>query len=84
MVGKFTKTRHTKDKEIKANMRSVAMGPTRHEILGSSYPVEDSMLVDSGCTDHILTNIDAFLDFVPTQSVVRNPCIGFQSFGQAV
>ena len=30
------------------------------------------MLVDSGCTDHIVTNIDAFLDFVPIQSVVRN------------
>ena len=31
------------------------------------------MLVDSGCTDHRVTNIDAFLDFVPIQSVVRNP-----------
>ena len=31
------------------------------------------MLVDSGFTDHIVTNIDAFLDFVPIQSVVRNP-----------
>ena len=31
------------------------------------------MLVGSGCTDHIVTNIDAFLDFVPIQSVVRNP-----------
>ena len=31
------------------------------------------MLLDSGCTDHIVTNIDAFLDFVPIQSVVRNP-----------
>ena len=31
------------------------------------------MLVDSGCTDHIVTNIDAFLDFVLIQSVVRNP-----------
>ena len=30
------------------------------------------MLVDSGCADHIVTNIDAFLDFVPIQSVVRN------------
>ena len=30
------------------------------------------MLVDSGCTDHILTKIDAFLDFGPIQSVVRN------------
>ena len=31
------------------------------------------MLVDSGCTDHIVTNIVAFLDLVPIQSVVRNP-----------
>ena len=31
------------------------------------------MLVDSGCRDHIVTNIDLFLDFVPIQSVVRNP-----------
>ena len=30
-------------------------------------------LVNSGCTDHIGTNIDPFLDFVPLQSVVRNP-----------
>ena len=57
---------------------SVAMGPTL------ATPDEEcwaaltqwkttGMLVDSGCTDHIVTNIDAFLDFVPTQSVVRNP-----------
>ena len=31
------------------------------------------MLVDSGCTDHIVTNIDPFLDFVTIQSVVRKP-----------
>ena len=31
------------------------------------------MLVDSGCRDHIVKNIDAFLVFVPIQSVVRNP-----------
>ena len=31
------------------------------------------MLVDSGCTDQIVTNIDAFLEFVHIQSVVRNP-----------
>ena len=31
------------------------------------------MLVDSDCTDHIVTNIDAFLDSVPIQSVDRNP-----------
>ena len=42
-------------------------------MLGSSYPVEDSRHASgSGCTDHIVTNIDAFLDFVPIQSVVRN------------
>ena len=29
--------------------------------------------MDSGCTDDIVTNIDAFLDFVPIQSVVKNP-----------
>ena len=57
---------------------SVAMGPTL------ASPDEEywaaltqwktaGMLVDSGCTDHIVTNIDAFLDFVPIQSVVRNP-----------
>ena len=31
------------------------------------------MLVDIGSTDHLVWNIDAFLDFVPIQSVVRNP-----------
>ena len=31
------------------------------------------LLVENGCRDHIVTNIDAFLDFVPIQSVVRNP-----------
>ena len=57
---------------------SVAMGPTL------ATPDEEcwaaltqwktaGMLVDSGCTDHIVTNIDAFLDFVPIHSVVRNP-----------
>ena len=30
-------------------------------------------LVDCGCTDHIVTNIEAFLDFVPIHSVARNP-----------
>ena len=30
------------------------------------------LLLDSSCTYHIVTNIDAFLDFVPIQSVVRN------------
>ena len=56
---------------------SVAMGSTL------ASPDEESwaaltqwktagMLVDSGCTDQIVTNIDAFLDFVPNRSVVRN------------
>ena len=31
------------------------------------------MLVDNCCTDHLVTNIDVFLEFVPIQSVVRNP-----------
>ena len=57
---------------------SVAMGPTL------ATPDEECwaaltqwktacMLVDSGSTDQIVTNIDAFLDFVPIQSVVRKP-----------
>ena len=57
---------------------SVAMGPTL------ASPDEEywaaltqwktaGMLVDSGCTDHIVTNVDALLDFVPILSVVRNP-----------
>ena len=56
---------------------SVAMGPTL------ASPDEEywaaltqwktaGMLVDTGCTDHIVTNIDAFLGFVPMQSVVKN------------
>ena len=53
---------------------SVAIGPTL------ASPDEEywaaltqwSMLVDSGCTEHIVTNIDAFLDLVLIQSVVRN------------
>ena len=50
------------------------IGFTRRGILGSSYPVEDSRhQVDSACTDHIVTNIDAFLDFLLIQSVVKNP-----------
>ena len=57
---------------------SVAIGPTL------ASPDEENrasltqwktagMLVECGCTDHIVTNIDAFLDFVPIQSAVRNP-----------
>ena len=58
-------------------LESVAMGPTM------ATPDEEywaaltqwktaGMLVDSGCTDHIMTNMDAFLYLVPIQAVVRN------------
>ena len=56
---------------------SVAMGPTlaspdeEYWAALSQWKTE-GMLVESGCTDHIVTNIDAFLDFVPIQSVVRH------------
>ena len=57
---------------------SVAMGPTL------ASPDEEywaaltqwntaGMLVGSGCTDQIVTNIDAFLEFVPIQSVAEIP-----------
>ena len=39
---------------------------------GGFFVTRRGILVDSGCTDHIVTNIDAFLDCVPIQSVVRN------------
>ena len=57
---------------------SVLMGPTLASPDEESWAALNqwktaSMLVDSGCTDHEVTNIDAFLDFVPIQSVVRNP-----------
>ena len=67
---------------------SVAMGPTL------ATPDEEcwaaltqwktaGMLVDSGCTDHIVTNIDAFLDLVPIQSQgQKSQRRGFQSGGQ--
>ena len=57
---------------------AVAMGPTLaspHEEYWAALTQwrTAGMLVDSGCTDHLVTNIDAFLDFVHIQSVVRNP-----------
>ena len=57
---------------------SRAMGPTLaspDEEYGAALTQWKTagMLVDSGCTDHIVTNIDEFLDFVPIQSVVKNP-----------
>ena len=58
--------------------KSVAMGPTlaspdeEHWAALTQWKTA-GMLVDSGCANHIVTNIDAFLDFVPIQSVVRNP-----------
>ena len=57
---------------------SVAMGPTLASPDGEYWAAltqwkTAGMLVDSGCTDHIVTDIDALLDFVPIQLVVRNP-----------
>ena len=57
---------------------SVAMGPTlaspdEEYCAALTLWKRAGMLVDSGCKDHIVTNIDAFLDFVPIQSVVTNP-----------
>ena len=57
---------------------SVAMGSTLaspdEEYWAALTPWKTAgMLVDIGCTDHIVTNIDAFLDIGPIQSVVRNP-----------
>ena len=52
----------------------VNIGHTRRGMLAALTQWKTAgMLVDSGCTDHIVTNIDAFLDFVPIQSVVRSP-----------
>ena len=56
---------------------SVAMDPTLYSADEEKWAAltqwkTAGMLVDSGCTDHIVTNIDAFLDCVPIQSVVRN------------
>ena len=60
-----------------AKHESVAMGPTlatsEEEYWAALTQWKAAgMLVDRGCTDHIVTNIDAFLDLVPTQSLVRN------------
>ena len=66
---------HTRDKEVEAN-ESVAISPTL------ATPDEEywaaltqwktaCMLMNSGCTDHIVRNIYAFLDFMPIKSVVR-------------
>ena len=56
---------------------SVAMGPTMATPEKNRAALIQwktaGLLVDSGYTDHILTNIDVFRDFVPIQSVVRNP-----------
>ena len=59
-------------------LESEAMGPTLASPDGEYWAAltqrkTAGMLVDSGCTDHIVTNIDTFLDFVPIQSVVRYP-----------
>ena len=70
--GKLTKRQRDGGKH-----ESVAMGPTlaspKEEYWASLTQWKTAgMLVDSGCTDHIVTNTDAFMDFLPIQSVVRN------------
>ena len=53
----------------------------KHECYGSSFGFTRQgtlwktagMLTDSCCTDHIVTNIDAFLGFVPIHLLNRNP-----------
>ena len=57
---------------------SVAMGPTlaspNEEYWAAlAHWKTASLVVDSGCTGKIATNIDAFLDFLLIQLVVRNP-----------
>ena len=57
---------------------SVAVGPTLaspdEEFWASLTQWKTAgMLVDSDCTDNVVMNIDAFLDFVPIQSLVTNP-----------
>ena len=57
---------------------SVAMGPTlatpdKKYWAALTQWKTAGVLVDSGCTDHIVTNIDALLDLVSIQSVVRKP-----------
>ena len=57
---------------------SVTMGPTLASSDEEYWAVitqwkTAGMRVDSGCTDHIVTNIHAFLDFVPSQSMIRKP-----------
>ena len=59
-------------------IESVAMSPTLASPNGKYWAAltqwkTEGMLVDSGCTDHIVTNIDAFQYFVPIQSMLRNP-----------
>ena len=56
---------------------SVAMGPTLASPDEESWAALNQwktagMLVDSGCTDHIVMNIGAFLDFLSIQSRVKN------------
>ena len=79
-VRKVTYTGHARDKELEANRSQWQwvqhwLHQTRNtgQLLALTQWKTAGMLVDSGCTDHIVTNIDAFLDFKPIQSVVRNP-----------
>ena len=55
----------------------VAMGPTlatsdKQYLAALTQRKTADMLVDSGCIDHIATDIEAFLDFVIIQLVVTN------------
>ena len=54
-------------------MGPILASPDEEDLAALTQWKTAGMLVDSGCTDHTVTNIDAILDFVPIQSVVRNP-----------
>ena len=47
--------------------------PDEHKWAALTQSKMEGMLVDSHCTNHIEANINAFLDFVPIESVVLNP-----------
>ena len=64
--------------ETKRLRQTLAMGltlasPDEEYWAALSQWETSGMLVDSGCSDHKVTNIDAFLDFVPIHSVCRSP-----------
>ena len=66
------KTQRDGDKHESMAMGSTLASPDEEYWATLTQWKRAGMLVDSD-TDHIVTNIDAFLDFVPIQSVVRNP-----------